>query len=227
MKKAELITLLLGYKNLGDLDEESLEAMTVPNLNLLKEELDKELAEEAGETPESKKETPAEKPKEETPKAEFTPMCGLEFDPAAKSSCNVQCKYEFPDNFKECQENFKVEPEKKPAAKRGPSQGMNQWYHRPGSQGGNLDNFFTEGKAGTVAEIAAFAGCKDSRVMIHIKHLIADFDVEILKGTRKNKETKKAETIFFWTKKDKRRKGVKISGKTGFPKGFPSGHPCA
>jgi len=221
MKKNELIELLLAHKQIGELSADDLEKMNMKSLEALRKELD---AEVSTETPEN---VPEELPngtigEEIKP---FTSMCGLSFDPSKSGACFGQCADEFPDSFKDCQNNFSAQPAKAAKAKAAPGLGMNQWYHRPGSQGGELDRFFEEGKVGTVEEIALFANCNTRRVMIHIKHLIADFNVSILKAGRKN-EDGTTSTVYFWSEKDKRRKGELIEGKTAFPNGFPKDHPC-
>jgi len=234
MKKVELIALLLTYPNIGDVTKEVLEKHKMKDLWVLKNEMDEELKKEDTTIPDQKPEPVKTDAKAEPVKTDakpgtkelFIPMCGITdgFDPNKKSSCNLQCVKDYPDSHAECLTHFKTLADEKKASKP-KGLGMNQWYHRPGTQGSNLDEFFTTGKIGTVKEIAEFADCNERRVMIHIKHLIWDFDVEILKGQKKN-DTGKIFEAYFCADKDKRRKGTKVSGKTGFPQGFPEHHPC-
>lgn len=230
--------IALAHPLVGEIVEDDLTEMTVKQILHVITELDKEQAEEVVDTELSPEELVKVEEEEkanddavvETPKDPpiFTSMCGMPFDPNLSGSCHKQCQIDFPEAFKACMENHALQPAEPPrpsSSSRAASLGMNEWYHRPGTQGGELDRFFQEGHVGTVEEIAKFANCNPRRVMIHIKHLIADFDIKILKTTRKN-DDKSISTVFFWADKDKRRKGEEIEGKTGFPNGFPKGHPC-
>lgn len=241
MAKKDQIKELLSHPRIEEITEDDLKDMTVKNLQLLKKELDAEEAEELaakenGDTEEGGTNdnnaddeggTEESLPPEDASAEEFTSMCGMPYDPSASGSCFTQCSKEFPEEFARCTTHFAATPHVAPSQsqKRAASQGMNEWYHRPGTQGGELDRFFMEGKVGSVDEIAKFADCNPRRVMIHIKHLIADFEINILKTGRKNDDGS-VSTVYFWADKDKRRKGEAIKGKTGFPNGFPKSHPC-
>ena len=77
----------------------------------------------------------------------------------------------------------------------------------------------------TIKEVAAAVNGREPRVMGHIKHLVADWGLEMMTGQRKNKETAKMEMIIFWKENDHRRKGTPIVGKTAHPNGFSKNHP--
>jgi len=228
MKKEDLVKLLLNHSNIGELVESDLKKMSLKSLEALQVELDEEANQPVVEAPKKgKSKAKTEAPvKTEAPKVEpFLSMCGLSYDPAVKSSCNIQCKKDYPDDQARCVAHFKLAPAKVSKEKKAVS-AMNKWYHRTGTQGELLDRFFTDGNIGTVNDIAKFANCNTHRVMIHIAHLVADFGVEILKGQKKG-EDGKANTVFFLQEKHKARKGEVVPGKTAFPNGYPKDHPCS
>lgn len=224
MKKSELIDVILGYENLGEMTREELEKHTVKELSLLKKEMDDELAKENG-TPEpeekEEKEEPVE-PKSEEPVETFSSMCGFNFDPSANSGCMTQCVNDYPDSFKKCQEHFSAQPAKKAAKPKG--LGMNIWYHRPSSQGAVIDQLLLDGKVVSFADIAEAGGGTRARVLSHLNHLVADWTLDICKGQKKGEDGKMIEA-YFWRDKNKSRKGETLAGKTAYPNGLPKNHP--
>ena len=214
MKKKDLIDVILGYENLGEMTKEELEKHTVKELNLLKKEMDEELAAE---------EPVKEEPVKEEPVESFSSMCGFNFDPASNSGCNTQCKNDYPDSFKECRDHFAAQPVKK-AASKPKGLGMNIWYHRPSSQGAALDNLLLAGKVVSFKDIQEAGAGTRTRALSHLKHLVADWGLDICKGKKKGDDGKMIEA-YFWRDKNKERKGETLLGKTAYPNGLPKNHP--
>ncbi|MCK5850431.1 MAG: hypothetical protein KAH23_05900 [Kiritimatiellae bacterium] len=116
----------------------------------------------------------------ETPE-EFKSMCGFPFDPAPAGSCTKTCKGENPEAFKACQENFKATAKKStPGTTSKSKRGKNTWGHLNGCQGALIDDrFLTAGGAHTLEEIMTAAGASRPRVISHLKHLVAVWNVDL------------------------------------------------
>ena len=200
-----------GAALLGEITQEELLTFNVGQLKALKLEIEKEVAESAAPQAE-------EKEGDAGSESKFISMCGSEFDPKKSGSCAKDCSKDFPEAYKACSENFKVKPEAKGKAKKAKAPvggGKTRWNHVANSQAGKIDEVIITGEPKSLKEIAEFANAKEPRTLAHMQHLVADWGIEILYTTRKD-EAGKDETIFFWSEKDKRRKGDILDGKSAY-----------
>jgi len=205
-----------GAEAIGEVTQEELLAMNVGQLKNLKLEIEKEIAEKNAPPPE-KKENEDEQDGDKTSDSKFISMCGSEFDPKATGSCHKQCQVDFPEAFKACSEQYKVQPAAKTTqrAKAPAGGGKTRWNHVSNSQAGRIDEMIIAGEPKSLKEIAEFAQAKEPRTLAHMQHLVADWGIEILSTDRK-KEDGKSETVYFWSEKDKRRKGTVLEGKSAY-----------
>lgn len=200
---------------LGEIQQGELEDFTIGQLKALHKEMVEELEASAPVTED------ADSAKAETDdNGVFTSMCGSDFDPKKNGACHKDCQVDFPDSFKACSDNFAKSDVVKKKKSGKPAVGKTEWGHVKGKQGGLVDDFFFEGKVGTIKEIAEFAGGKEPRIMHHMKHLVADVGIEILFADKKEeieddgKKKKVTVRSYWWSEKDKRRKGEPLEGKS-------------
>lgn len=100
-----------------------------------------------------KKEAAAKK--EEKKEEVFVPLCGegMEFNPAKKSTCNMECKADNPEAFKACQEHFKNR-KVTTAKKRTPKRGKTDQGRLVDSQIGKIEAVLASGELLTEKELA-------------------------------------------------------------------------
>lgn len=133
------------------------------------------------ETPEVKDLTIAEAPKEE-----FKSMCGFDYDPSQASGCFTACQKDNPEAFAACTENFKATAKDKKKVTKS-RRGKNVFGHLIGCQGAKIDDIFTlEKGVHSMDDIMKYAEATRPRVISHLKHLVAVWNVD-LRMTEDNK----------------------------------------
>jgi hypothetical protein len=220
MKKNELVEVIeaMGQEAMGELTHDDLVKMNIGQLKALKKELDEEA--KSADTPEPVEVTPEpveektrislEKlPVEVTPEPVFVSMCGELFDPKKAGTCYKQCSVDFPEAFASCEAHFKTKPVGSPVgektkrvakAKNPSGGGRTLWNHVANSQAGKIDECIVTGHPMTIKEIASYAMGKEARCLHHLKHLVADWNVDILHGNRTEGEL--TEVVYFWADKN-------------------------
>lgn len=113
----------------------------------------------------------------ETPE-EFKSMCGFEFDPAQAGSCYKTCQGESPEAFASCVENFKLTAKKTTSVSKA-KRGKNVFGHLNGCQGALIDDALLTGKAFTIEKLMKNAKATHPRVVSHLKHLYAVWNVDL------------------------------------------------
>ena len=206
---------------LGEIPQNELEAFKVGQLKALYKDMADELAETEKPAP-----VPSTDVKDGDKKTtDFLSMCGSDFNPKKTGECYKQCAADFPEAFKTCSEHYAtletVGSKRKSSNKH--TAGKTEWGHTNGKQGGLIDDFFFNGNVGTMKEVCDFCEGKESRVMHHMKHLVADKGVvlqyKFRKVTEGEGETAKTTQVkeYWWHEKDKRRKGDNLPGKSAYP----------
>lgn len=201
---------------LGEISREELPKFTIGQLKALHKDMVEEL--EAKNPPKSENNIPAVTDENGV----FKSMCGAEFDPKKNGACHKECSQDFPDEFNKCLANFEKQEVGKPQVNKKPALGKTEWGHVRTKQGGMIDEFFLQGKVGSLDEISEFAKGKQHRCLHHMKHLVADVGIDIkyadkiveLPVVNEGDEAKKTVVRqYWWADKDKRRKGESLEGK--------------
>jgi len=121
--------------------------------------------------------------KEKKPSTEekFASLCTFPFDPNKASDCYKVCKIDNPEDFKACEENYKITPIKpKSTTKVAGGRGKSHWGHINNTQAGLIDDCMVESKKPqTLDEVCAFSGGQRPRVLAHLKYLVTKKGSEI------------------------------------------------
>lgn len=171
----EVVIKQLVEKHKGNAEE--LSKKTAGELRQMLKDAEKKQAKAPKEKAKAK--APKEKAEKKQPEEPFVTLCGGEYDPAPKGTCETTCKNENKDEHGKCLEHFKLhaKPKKKAAPKK-EVKPLNWLGHRIGSQADMTDMLLVEGA--TITEIAEQIGTTKGRVQNHINHLRAKKGIKVL-----------------------------------------------
>jgi len=130
---------------------------------------------------ETKKEEAVEEPVKEEELEKFESPCGFEFDPSETSECYMECRIEYPDDYKECVDHHKKMQEvKKKAKEKKKGGGTTAFGHKIKAQSGQIDLALLEDEEPVdLKSLAEELGTTLGRVKGHVKVLIKDKDVDV------------------------------------------------